>query len=155
MFYTNSRYAKVGGLPSHELNQLELQFLLLNDFRLTVPPDEMQRYADRLLGYWEGKEAAAAVAASASTSVVEDPPAAAPVEATPPEQAMQVDSPAESRPAADTLTEGAAEEVAPARRTQTALPEITARGKERDTDDGPNVLPPGTASAPAPAPVPV
>ena len=59
VFYTNSRYAKVGGLPSHELNQLELQFLLLNDFLLVIPPDEMQRYGDRLLGYWEGKEAEA------------------------------------------------------------------------------------------------
>jgi len=57
VFYTNSRYAKVGGLPPHELNQLELQFLLLNDFRLVIPPEEMQRYGDRLLGYWEGREA--------------------------------------------------------------------------------------------------
>jgi hypothetical protein len=57
VFYTNSRYAKVGGLPPHELNQLELQFLLLNDFRLVIPPDEMQRYGDRLLGYWEGVQA--------------------------------------------------------------------------------------------------
>ena len=56
MFYTNSRYAKVGGLPPHELNQLELQFLLLNDFRLVIPYDEMQRYANRLLAYWENKE---------------------------------------------------------------------------------------------------
>ncbi|KAK1770192.1 cyclin-domain-containing protein [Phialemonium atrogriseum] len=31
VFYTNSRYAKVGGLPLGELNHLELQFLLLND----------------------------------------------------------------------------------------------------------------------------
>ncbi|KAF9268333.1 cyclin-domain-containing protein, partial [Marasmius fiardii PR-910] len=44
VFYTNSRYAKVGGLPLAELNQLELQFLLLNDFRLVIPKDEMQRY---------------------------------------------------------------------------------------------------------------
>ncbi|KDN36879.1 cyclin-related 2, partial [Tilletiaria anomala UBC 951] len=44
VFYTNSRYAKVGGLPVHELNQLELQFLLLNDFKLVIPLDEMQRY---------------------------------------------------------------------------------------------------------------
>lgn len=57
MFYTNSRYAKVGGLPPHELNQLELQFLLLNDFRLVIPTDEMQRYGNRLLGYWENREA--------------------------------------------------------------------------------------------------
>ncbi|KAI9448457.1 cyclin PHO80-like protein, partial [Lactarius indigo] len=44
VFYTNSRYAKVGGLPQAELNQLELHFLLLNDFRLTISPDEMQFY---------------------------------------------------------------------------------------------------------------
>lgn len=56
VFYTNSRYAKVGGLPSHELNQLELQFLLLNDFRLVILPEEMQRYGDRLLGYYEDQE---------------------------------------------------------------------------------------------------
>lgn len=55
VFYTNSRYAKVGGLPPHELNQLELQFLLLNDFRLTIPLEEMQRYADQLLMYGNGR----------------------------------------------------------------------------------------------------
>ncbi|XP_006459757.1 hypothetical protein AGABI2DRAFT_135089 [Agaricus bisporus var. bisporus H97] len=49
VFYTNSRYAKVGGLPLQELNQLELQFLLLNDFRLVISSDEMQRYAEQLI----------------------------------------------------------------------------------------------------------
>ncbi|KAG1739896.1 cyclin-domain-containing protein [Suillus paluster] len=49
VFYTNSRYAKVGGLPLAELNQLELQFLLLNDFRLVISPEEMQRYAEQLI----------------------------------------------------------------------------------------------------------
>lgn len=51
VFYTNSRYAKVGGLPQSELNQLELQFLLLNDFSLAIPLEEMQRYGDQLLLY--------------------------------------------------------------------------------------------------------
>ena len=55
VFYTNSRYAKVGGLPLNELNQLELQFLLLNDFRLKIPVDELQRYADQLILYWVGR----------------------------------------------------------------------------------------------------
>ncbi|CEH11881.1 Cyclin [Ceraceosorus bombacis] len=55
VFYTNSRYAKVGGLPVHELNQLELQFLLLNDFHLVIPLDEMQRYANQLLVYGSGQ----------------------------------------------------------------------------------------------------
>ncbi|KAL1741942.1 cyclin-domain-containing protein [Schizophyllum fasciatum] len=49
VFYTNSRYAKVGGLPLTELNQLELQFLLLNNFSLVIHPDEMQRYAEQLI----------------------------------------------------------------------------------------------------------
>jgi hypothetical protein len=40
---------QVGGLPQHELNQLELHFLLLNDFRLMISPDEMQVYARRLI----------------------------------------------------------------------------------------------------------
>ncbi|GAA95674.1 uncharacterized protein L969DRAFT_92801 [Mixia osmundae IAM 14324] len=53
VFYTNSRYAKVGGLPLHELNQLELQFLLLNDFSLVIPLEEMQQYADHLLLHWQ------------------------------------------------------------------------------------------------------
>jgi hypothetical protein len=56
VFYTNSRYAKVGGLPPHELNQLELQFLLLNNFTLMIPPEEMQKYGDRLLVYWQSNE---------------------------------------------------------------------------------------------------
>ncbi|BFZ57796.1 cyclin-like protein interacting with PHO85 [Savitreella phatthalungensis] len=52
VFYTNSRYAKVGGLPLAELNHLEFQFLLMNDFRLLVPLEDLQRYADQLLLFW-------------------------------------------------------------------------------------------------------
>ncbi|KIR32058.1 glycogen storage control protein [Cryptococcus deuterogattii MMRL2647] len=48
-----SKFFSVGGLPPTELNSLELQFLLLNDFRLRVPVEEMQRYGDRLLAYAE------------------------------------------------------------------------------------------------------
>jgi len=51
IFYLNSRYARVGGLPQTELNHLELQFLILNDFRLLIAPEEMQRYANQLLLY--------------------------------------------------------------------------------------------------------
>jgi hypothetical protein len=43
-------------LPLHELNQLELQFLLLNDFRLMISVDEMQKYADQLLLNWNPSE---------------------------------------------------------------------------------------------------
>ncbi|KAG5650218.1 hypothetical protein H0H81_000274 [Sphagnurus paluster] len=59
VFYTNSRYAKVGGLPLAELNQLELQFLLLNDFRLVISTAEMQRYAEQLILFSSSPEATA------------------------------------------------------------------------------------------------
>ncbi|KAJ7179498.1 cyclin-domain-containing protein [Mycena filopes] len=63
VFYTNSRYAKVGGLPQAELNQLELQFLLLNDFRLVIPRDEMQRYAEQLILFSSAPDAVPVVPA--------------------------------------------------------------------------------------------
>ncbi|KAI1959946.1 cyclin-like protein interacting with PHO85 [Ophidiomyces ophidiicola] len=52
VFYTNSRYAKVGGLPLLELNHLELQFLLLNDFRLAIAVEELDFYASMLVEYY-------------------------------------------------------------------------------------------------------
>ncbi|KAH0847995.1 putative cyclin-dependent protein kinase complex component (Pcl7) [Fonsecaea pedrosoi] len=52
VFYTNSRYAKVGGLPLAELNNLELQFLLLNDFRLSVPVEELEAYGTMLVEFY-------------------------------------------------------------------------------------------------------
>ena len=68
VFYTNSRYAKVsersfyynysnvlaqvGGLPIHELNHLELQFLLLNDFRLSVPVEDLEAYGSMLVEFY-------------------------------------------------------------------------------------------------------
>lgn len=51
IFYKNSRYAKVGGLPAEELNHLELQFLLLTDFNLMVSVEELHFYADFLLNF--------------------------------------------------------------------------------------------------------
>jgi hypothetical protein len=56
IFYKNSRYARVGGLPLDELNHLELQFLLLTDFRLLIPIEELQRYADLLLKFWNREQ---------------------------------------------------------------------------------------------------
>ncbi|KAI9249297.1 cyclin-domain-containing protein [Sporodiniella umbellata] len=55
VFYTNTRYAKVGGVPASELNILEIEFLKLNSFNLTVPISELQRYGDQLLkiGYMD------------------------------------------------------------------------------------------------------
>jgi hypothetical protein len=40
--------SQVGGLPLVELNHLELQFLLLNDFRLAVPLEEMEEGIEHL-----------------------------------------------------------------------------------------------------------
>ncbi len=79
VFYTNSRYAKVGGLPPHELNQLELQFLLLNDFRLTIPLEEMQRYADQLLMYASGRPDMAKLTKQVSPAGTPSIPVPAPV----------------------------------------------------------------------------
>ncbi|OAD79219.1 cyclin [Phycomyces blakesleeanus NRRL 1555(-)] len=49
IFFTNSRYAKVGGLPVAELNALEVEFLQLNDYNLSVSIEELQQYGDQLL----------------------------------------------------------------------------------------------------------
>ncbi|KAF8826375.1 cyclin-domain-containing protein [Lentinula edodes] len=67
VFYTNSRYAKVGGLPLAELNQLELQFLLLNNFNLVIPKDEMQRYAEQLILFSSNKSPSLGVSSSSSS----------------------------------------------------------------------------------------
>ncbi|KAI8644744.1 cyclin-domain-containing protein, partial [Parasitella parasitica] len=48
VFYPNSRYAKVGGIPLCELNQLELEFLFLCNFDLHVKLENMQAYGDQL-----------------------------------------------------------------------------------------------------------
>ncbi|KAI9030980.1 cyclin-domain-containing protein [Phycomyces nitens] len=49
VFYSNTRYAKVGGLSLLELNQLELEFLFLCNFDLHVRLQDMQVYGDQLL----------------------------------------------------------------------------------------------------------
>lgn len=43
---------QVGGLPLAELNHLELQFLLLNDFRLAVPVEDLEAYATMLVEFY-------------------------------------------------------------------------------------------------------
>lgn len=42
----------MGGLPLIELNHLELQFLLLNDFRLSVPVEELEAYGNMLVEFY-------------------------------------------------------------------------------------------------------
>lgn len=43
---------QVGGLPLAELNHLELQFLLLNDFRLAVQVEDLEAYATMLVEFY-------------------------------------------------------------------------------------------------------
>lgn len=50
--YQHANCSKVGGLPLVELNHLELQFLLLNDFRLAVPLEEMEAYGTMLVEFY-------------------------------------------------------------------------------------------------------
>ncbi|TKA64230.1 hypothetical protein B0A55_11544 [Friedmanniomyces simplex] len=73
IFYTNSRYAKVGGLPLQELNHLELQFLLLNDFRLSIPVEEIEAYGTMLVEFYAREVVAQrrAAAAAAAETVME------------------------------------------------------------------------------------
>lgn len=49
VFYTNSRYAKVGGIYASELNMLEVDLLVALDFNLTIPISELQFYGNQLL----------------------------------------------------------------------------------------------------------
>ena len=51
-FYSNSRYARVGGISLKEMNHLELQFLVLSDFELIISVEEMERYANLLYRFW-------------------------------------------------------------------------------------------------------
>ncbi|KAF9186662.1 hypothetical protein BGZ51_009341 [Haplosporangium sp. Z 767] len=51
LFYSNARYAKVGGLSLLELNQLELEFLFTTRFELNVKVEELQRVGNALLRF--------------------------------------------------------------------------------------------------------
>lgn len=64
IFYKNLRYAKVGGLPLEELNYLELQFLLLLDFKLMISVEDLQNYGDLLLRFWKREQVANELASS-------------------------------------------------------------------------------------------
>ncbi|KAI8069933.1 cyclin-domain-containing protein [Gongronella butleri] len=56
VYYPNSRYARVGGLPLLELNQLELEFLFLCDFQLHITVEDLQEYGNQLLKHAMAKE---------------------------------------------------------------------------------------------------
>jgi hypothetical protein len=57
--------AQVGGLPLPELNHLELQFLLLNDFRLSIPVSEIEAYGTMLVEFYAREVVAQKKAAEA------------------------------------------------------------------------------------------
>lgn len=55
----------MGGLPLVELNNLELQFLLLNDFRLSIPVEELEAYGTMLVEFYAREIVAQQQAAAA------------------------------------------------------------------------------------------
>lgn len=72
---------QVGGLPQAELNQLELQFLLLNDFRLSVPTEEMQHYWKQLMRFSQDQSEADGIQAPTNHVTPEQPgPASRPLQ---------------------------------------------------------------------------
>ena len=73
MWRHTDSYFQVGGLPQAELNQLELQFLLLNDFRLMIPAQEMQRYAEQLIQFSRTSRDSATTATSPSVPIIQSP----------------------------------------------------------------------------------
>ncbi|KAK5739453.1 cyclin-like protein interacting with PHO85, partial [Elasticomyces elasticus] len=58
----------VGGLPLQELNHLELQFLLLNDFRLSIPVEEIEAYGTMLVEFYAREVVAQRRAAEAMST---------------------------------------------------------------------------------------
>ncbi|CAO3684662.1 unnamed protein product [Rhizopus stolonifer] len=51
VFFTNTRYAKVGGLPVAELNALEIEFLYMNEYNVYVTIEELQEYGNNLIAH--------------------------------------------------------------------------------------------------------
>ncbi|KNE58734.1 hypothetical protein AMAG_04288 [Allomyces macrogynus ATCC 38327] len=125
VFYTNAHYAKVGGVSVAELNQLELEFLFMNEFNLMVPPEELQHYADRLLDH--------AVATKLAPLPISTSPVAVPATLAGPAQPAQS---AQLTQAASTSDKD------PANASSTSAPSLAAV---------PPVVPPAAAAAAAAA----
>jgi hypothetical protein len=68
---TDFALLQVGGLPLPELNHLELQFLLLNDFRLSVPVEEIEAYGTMLVEFYAREVVAQRAAAEAAARMNE------------------------------------------------------------------------------------
>ncbi|RQM29018.1 hypothetical protein B5M09_006323, partial [Aphanomyces astaci] len=51
-YFNNAYYAKVGGVPCTEMNELEVEFLLLTNFTLHVSTDTYTRYYNELANHY-------------------------------------------------------------------------------------------------------
>ncbi|CAK4628121.1 unnamed protein product [Aphanomyces euteiches] len=51
-YFNNAYYAKVGGVPCSEMNELEVEFLLLTNFSLHVSTDTYSRYYNELAKHY-------------------------------------------------------------------------------------------------------
>lgn len=47
-FFTNELYARIGGVPVDEMNNLELEFVFLINFSLLITPEEYQKFYNEL-----------------------------------------------------------------------------------------------------------
>jgi PHO85 cyclin-6/7 len=74
---------QVGGLPLAELNHLELQFLLLNDFRLSVPVEELEAYGTMLVEFYAREVIAQGRSAASGMEHPEDVEMTAPIPKSP------------------------------------------------------------------------
>jgi hypothetical protein len=51
-YFNNAYYAKVGGVPCSEMNELEIEFLLLTNFSLHVSSETYTRYYNELANHY-------------------------------------------------------------------------------------------------------
>ncbi|OQR81619.1 hypothetical protein THRCLA_11547 [Thraustotheca clavata] len=51
-YFNNAYYAKVGGVPGSEMNELEVEFLLLTNFSLHVTSETYSRYYNELANHY-------------------------------------------------------------------------------------------------------
>jgi hypothetical protein len=65
-YFNNAYYAKVGGVPGAEMNELELEFLLLVNFSLHVPCETFARYYNELANHAAFRAVRAAASADAA-----------------------------------------------------------------------------------------
>lgn len=59
-------------MPLPELNHLELQFLLLNDFRLSIPVEEIEAYGTMLVEFYAREVVSQQKAAQAQAAAMQN-----------------------------------------------------------------------------------